>query len=77
MTSWRAGALCRAFPGLPWIVEPHDRSGAATRALEAVCAACPVLPDCGEYVDSRQITSGFWAGRDRTPDTELERGGAA
>jgi hypothetical protein len=75
---WRSGALCRHFLGMPWLAEPEDLSPSSEAALRAVCMACPVQSDCEAYVERYGIVSGFWAGRDRTPDAQATtRGGAA
>lgn len=67
MPDWRARALCAAFPAMPWISEPEDRSVAVERAMAAVCTACPVQLECAAYVDRNGICAGFWAGRDQSP----------
>jgi hypothetical protein len=75
---WRSEALCRHFSAMPWLEDPEDRSWSVEAAMEAVCRACPVRPDCETYVTRYGIVSGFWAGRDRTPDAEAtSHGGAA
>lgn len=76
MPAWMDRALCASFHSMPWIGEPEDRSTATTRAMAAVCSACPVEDECARYVEAGLITSGFWAGRDRTPETQLEDGAA-
>lgn len=76
MPAWTARALCAAFPTMPWVVEPEQRSVAAERALGVVCVACPVSKECAAYVESRDVCSGFWAGMDRTPRVELDEGAA-
>lgn len=62
---WRASALCRFFPGLPWIEEPERRTAIETCAMEAVCARCPVAVVCASYADRYGLSSGFWAGQER------------
>lgn len=74
MPTWMGRALCSSFPSLPWVVEPQDRSAATERTMGAVCVSCPVSRQCAAYVESREISSGFWAGVDRTPSAELEDG---
>lgn len=66
-TTWREQALCRSQPSLPWISDPDRVTLVETSFMEVVCAACPVVFECGDYADCEGITSGFWAGRDRTP----------
>ena len=65
--SWRSAALCRHFPDLSWIVEPTDRTPSAEAAMAVVCLSCPVQVQCEMYADRWNVTSGFWAGKDRTP----------
>ena len=76
MTGWRDRALCRCFPGLPWIEEPERRRPGSTRAMTVVCDVCPVNADCARYVDRYAITAGFWCGQDRQPGAHAS-GGAA
>jgi hypothetical protein len=76
MPEWMERALCSAFPTMPWVLEPQERSVAAERAMGAVCVACPVNAQCSAYVESREVSSGFWAGCDRTPAEELQDGAA-
>ncbi len=64
---WREQAWCATVPGLPWIAEPEDVSEAAGVAMAAVCAGCPVVFECADFVACEGVTSGFWAGTDRTP----------
>lgn len=61
---WRSLALCRVFSELPWIAESEARSSAATCAMQAVCLSCPVFEHCADYAADRDVTSGFWAGRE-------------
>lgn len=76
--AWMRSALCRCFPDLPWIEEPHRRSRAGEVVLESVCGACSVHSECRAYVERVDIVSGYWAGEDRTPPSELsDSGGAA
>lgn len=75
--SWTEQAWCRSVPALPWIAEPEDVSPAAEVAMTAVCAACPVVFECQEYVGCAGITGGFWAGAHCTPGEESRLGGVA
>jgi hypothetical protein len=70
--SWQDDALCVNFPGMPWLAEPWDRAVTAERAMGAVCVACPVADSCAQFVAERGISSGFWAGMDRTPADETK-----
>jgi hypothetical protein len=76
-SAWRDLAWCRLVPGLPWIAESEDVPEAAAVAMAAVCARCPVVYECMESVGCEGITSGFWAGEDRTPRDATQLGGAA
>ena len=75
--SWHSQAWCGLVRGLPWIAEPENVSAAERVAMTAVCAGCPVVFECADYVAGEGITSGFWCGSDRTPADELSVGGAA
>jgi hypothetical protein len=70
--SWQDRGLCVSFPGMPWLAEPWDRAVTAERAMGVVCVACPVSRECAQFVAEHGISSGFWAGVDRTPSTETE-----
>jgi hypothetical protein len=62
---WRALSLCAAFPTLPWITDPSNRSRAGRCAMTAVCQVCPVHQDCRAFAEDNAISSGFWAGHER------------
>lgn len=64
---WRDAALCRLFDNLPWIEDADRVTPADTACMGTVCAACPVVFECGDFAACEGVTSGFWAGRDRTP----------
>lgn len=74
---WIDLALCRSFANLPWLDPADQRSRAATCAMTAVCSACPVFDDCQLFAAERHVTAGFWAGRDRTVDSDHLGGEAA
>ena len=74
---WIDLALCRAFANLPWLEPSERRSQAATCAMTAVCSGCPVFDDCQSFVHEHEVTAGFWAGRDRTLDSDHLGGEAA
>ena len=75
---WMDLSLCRRFPALPWIAEPGGCKPAVTSAMGAVCLACTVRLECESFVGREGIISGFWAGQDRTPESEeSSQGGAA
>lgn len=75
--NWMDDAFCQHFPSLPWISEPEDRTAACEQAMAVVCSACPVFIECLTYAQDGEVTSGFWAGHDRTPDASEDRSGAA
>ena len=66
-STWRDAALCQRYPDLPWVWDPDRVTTVDTACMGVVCAACPVVFECGDYADCEDVTSGFWAGRDRTP----------
>ena len=74
---WRDRALCAAFPGLPWVLEPERVPESTRRSMVVVCAACPVFADCVAEVRASGVTAGFWAGPFRHDPAELELGGVA
>lgn len=67
--SWQCAALCQSYPDFPWISDADRVTPVETVLMETVCAACPVVFECGDYADCEGVVSGFWAGRDRTPPT--------
>ena len=68
-TEWMADAACARLPGLPWIDNP-SRVPVFTRGLmREVCASCPVLARCREFVDEAEVTAGYWAGESRNGHT--------
>lgn len=77
MRAWISRALCAHFSSLPWIAEPDQRGPAAERSMRLVCDICPALDECRTYVHTHMVTSGFWAGEDRTPVESDSAGGAA
>jgi hypothetical protein len=66
-TTWRDAALCQTYPDLPWILDPEWVTPVEVGCMEVICAVCPVVFECGDFADCEGVTSGFWAGRDRTP----------
>ena len=78
MPAWMRRALCAAFPTLPWIAEPQQTSSKALEAMGLVCGICPVQVECRAFVEHTSVTSGFWAGADRSePGRPVDEDGAA
>jgi len=64
---WMARAACadKAAARLPWTADHDEIDAAATAAMTAVCASCPVLMDCRRFLRPAGVTGGFWAGAHR------------
>jgi hypothetical protein len=69
---WMSSALCATFPHLLWIAEPENTSDAARASMRLICGLCPVAAECRSSVEETSVVSGFWAGRDRTPQLQAE-----
>jgi hypothetical protein len=41
-------------------IDPFDPKNA--KAMQALCATCPVFDECSEYRDDKSVTSGVWGG---------------
>lgn len=57
--SWKLQAACSAEP------EPFTREvwqPEALKCAQAICQACPVMPECAALADSTQQPWGIWAG---------------
>lgn len=67
---WMDAAECARVPDLPWVDE--DSSSAARVRMATVCAVCPVLSECREFVTSVETTAGFWAGQDRSVPAAIQ-----
>jgi hypothetical protein len=63
--TWMEEAACVDAPRLPWVAEPDETSLVDDAAMRTVCAGCPVLAECEEYVRAARIGAGFWAGHHR------------
>ena len=59
---WRARAACGASD--PELFFP-DRAGTDIRAVQAICAGCPVRAECHEFAEATSQVHGVWAGVDR------------
>jgi hypothetical protein len=64
---WMTRAACtdKTASRLPWTADREDVDPAATEAMTAVCAYCPVLMDCRRFLRPAGVTAGFWAGAHR------------
>jgi hypothetical protein len=77
-SNWIRAALCRRFSHLPWLADASQTTPTQVESMRIVCSACPVERECNDYVRLVGITSGFWAGRTRTPaDADSHDRGAA
>lgn len=62
---WMVEAVCIKHPELPWVGEPLQMAQKLRSSMRAVCAACPVRPECGAYAVEVKASAGWWAGRSR------------
>jgi hypothetical protein len=62
---WMPSAACLSRVDLPWTTDATSTTRAAVRAMEGVCAGCPVRNHCAAYAVEADVTGGFWAGQDR------------
>jgi hypothetical protein len=72
-TVWMADAACVQIPGLPWIDNPHRVPVFVWELMAEVCASCPVLDRCREFVAEAEIIAGYWAGESRNRVEPLPR----
>ena len=63
---WMRDAACRRIPDLPWIADRGEGPVVLRDLMDQVCAVCPVRRACARFVIEGDVTSGYWAGRDRT-----------
>ena len=72
---WMTHAACadESAASLPWTADRDDVDPAATEAMTAVCASCPVLMDCRRFLRPAGVTAGFWAGAHRDTGTTQRR----
>ena len=66
---WMSQAACARFPDLPWIADTNRAPDVLVDIMREICAGCPVANACAAYVDTARITGGWWAGKDRDPET--------
>lgn len=64
--AWQVLAACAPRADLPWTAEQVGPWEAET--MRGICAACPVLAECAAYVQTAEVSAGWWAGHDRDPD---------
>jgi hypothetical protein len=62
---WMQDAACRHMPDLPWIAERGEGPVVLRDLMAQLCGACRVREACARFVIEGDVTSGFWAGRDR------------
>jgi len=77
LESWMTEAACVRRRDLPWIDAPETVGLGEEATMGVTCERCPVLGACLSFVRRERITSGFWAGDHRDPDTGDAIGGAA
>lgn len=68
-TRWMRDAACAQMPGLPWIDNPARVPRFVRGLMAEVCAHCPVLNQCSTFVDTAEVTAGYWAGHSRSGKT--------
>ena len=65
---WQTLGSCCARPELPWTAEPEQVGPWEAETMRSVCAACPVLSECGTAATELDAVAGWWAGAHRDPD---------
>ena len=64
--AWMADAACRGHDVEKWF----PARGESTAEAKAICGACPVCRECGEYALEHNLWQGVWggwSGRTRRP----------
>ena len=69
---WHTQAACRGMGPADWF---PDRYAQPTRETLALCAACPVVEQCGEA--GRSEPAGVWGGLTRSQRERRRRSGQA
>ena len=59
---WKQAACQAAEPDLFFPVSSHGRSQADTVRARAVCASCPVRPQCLDFALGTRQADGIWGG---------------
>jgi WhiB family redox-sensing transcriptional regulator len=57
---WMRHGACTERPDLPWVGD--NPSALNQRRMRVVCAGCPVLAECAEFVIVGRVSHGMWAG---------------
>ena len=70
--AWKADALCREYPKLPWFAK-SDRSA---KAAKAVCGRCLVRNECLAYALADPNLDGIWGGLTRRERGQLRQNAA-
>lgn len=63
---WMQEAACRRMPDLPWTADRNEGPVVLRDLMKQVCSICPVRKACARFVIEGDVTSGYWAGHDRT-----------
>lgn len=69
--NWQARAVCRDEDPELFFPDPSDTVTA--RAAQAVCAQCPVRPQCRAAASARREPYGIWGGVNRELDADRRR----
>lgn len=69
--NWQARAVCRDEDPELFFPDPSDT--VITRAAKAVCAKCPVRPQCRAAASARREPYGIWGGVNREVDNGTAR----
>jgi WhiB family redox-sensing transcriptional regulator len=69
-TDWRDDAACVTRAGQ---VDFFPERGESLREAKAVCAECPVRPECLEYAMQWNHLSGVWGGLSERERRQLRR----
>ena len=65
---WMSDAACARCAALPWSADTGTAPDVLVDLMREVCAGCPVANACAAYVETGNITGGWWAGEDRDPE---------
>lgn len=78
--AWQGNAACRGPESVlffaPTVPEPRPDRDAREARAKAICAECPVTPECLEYALRIREPHGIWGGLNESERrTRLERTG--